>query len=235
MDKSEASMLARIQLLEGLSERDLKKIAGQCQWRRYAPDQQILDRDSTSTDVYFVIEGEVRIVNYSLAGREVQLASFAPGDYFGDLAAIDGLPRSASVHAVSDTLVAVIGGDDFLAILQRHGAVALYVLRGLARVIRNCDDRIMDLSTLSAFQRVYGEILRRAKPHNEVPGQWIVRSYPPEREIASRAGTTRETVARAVSQLRQAGLVRRKDQNLLINDRDKIVALVESYRAISGA
>ena len=131
--------------------------------------------------------------------------------------------------------MAIISGDDFLAILQRHGAAAIYVLRRLARIVRACDDRIMDLSTLSAYQRVYGEILRRAKPDKVVPGQWIVRPYPPEREIASRASTTRETVARAVSQLRQSGLVLRKDRNLYIKDRDKIDALVEKYRAMSGA
>lgn len=234
LDTSEISLLAQLHLLEGLSEKDLKKIAGQCEWRRYPPDQLILDRDSDSTDVYFVMEGDVRIVNFSIAGREVQLATLSPGDYFGDLSAIDGLPRSASVNAATETLVAVISGDDFLAILQRHSTVAMYVLRRLARIIRACDDRIMDLSTLSAYQRVYGEILRRAKPDKSVAGQWIVRPYPAEREIASRAGTTRETVARAVSQLRQSGLVLRKDRNLYIKDRDKIVALVEKYLAISG-
>lgn len=234
MATSEASKLAQLHVLEGLSEKDLKRIARQCTWRRFAPDQQILDRDSTSTDVYFVIEGEVRIVNYSIAGREVQLAAFTPGDYFGDLAAIDGLPRSASVNAARDTLVAVISGDDFLAILERHGSAAIYVLRRLARIIRACDDRIMDLSTLSAYQRVYGEILRRAKPDKNVPGQWVVRPYPPEREIASRAGTTRETVARAVSQLRQSDIVIRKDRNLYIRNRAKIVELVEKYRAVAG-
>ncbi len=82
--------------------------------------------------------------------------------------------------------------------------------------------------------RVYGEILRRAKPDEAVAGQWIVRPYPPEREIASRAGTTRETVARAVGQLRQAGLVLRKDRNLYLKDRDKVIELAEKYRALSG-
>ena len=231
MEKSKESMLAHILVLEGIGDKERKKIAGQCQWRQFVAEEQILDRDSGSSDVYFVIDGEVRVVNYSMAGREVQFASFRPGDYFGDLAAIDGLPRSASVNAVRDTTVAVIKGADFLAMLQRNSSAAMHVLNRLALIVRACDDRIMDLSTLSAYQRVYVEILRRAKPDKVVPGQWIVRPYPPEREIASRAGTTRETVARAVSQLRQAGLVLRKDRNLYIRDRDKIVALVENYRA----
>ncbi|NQU73032.1 MAG: Crp/Fnr family transcriptional regulator [Rhodospirillales bacterium] len=228
-------MLAHIHVLEGVGEKERKKIAGQCQWRQFVAEEQILDRDSSSSDVYFVVDGEVRVVNYSIAGREVQFASFRPGDHFGDLAAIDGLPRSATVNAVRDTTVAVIKGVDFLAMLQRNSMAAMHVLNRLALIVRACDDRIMDLSTLSAYQRVYVEILRRAKPDKVVPDQWIVRPYPPEREIASRAGTTRETVARAVSQLRQAGLVLRKDRNLYIKDRDKITDLVENYRAASSS
>jgi CRP-like cAMP-binding protein len=234
MEKSDASILARIHVLQGQSEKELEKLTGLCDWRRFDPDQLILDRDSTSTDVYFVIEGEVRVVNYSFLGREVQFATFKSGDYFGELAAIDGLPRSASVTAIGDTLVAVLSGDEFIAVLQRDGAAAMTVLRGLAGIIRNSDDRIMDLSMLSAFQRVYSELLRRAKPDKAVPGQWILRPYPPERDIASRAGTTSETVSRAVSQLRQAGLAQRKTLNLYIKNPDQIRALIERYRTISG-
>jgi CRP-like cAMP-binding protein len=136
---------------------------------------------------------------------------------------------------LSDTLVAVISGKEFMSILLRHGPAAVNVLRGLAQIIRDGDDWIMDLSTLSAFQRVFGENLRRAKPDKAVPGQWIIWPFPPERDIASCAGTTRETVARAVSELRKAGLAQRKNLNFYIQDRDKIVALVDRYRTISKA
>jgi CRP/FNR family transcriptional regulator, cyclic AMP receptor protein len=235
MNKSEASILAQIHIFAGLGEKELSKITKQCDWRRFDPEQMILDRDSPSTDVYFVLEGEVRIINYSILGREVQFATLQPGEYFGDLAAIDSLPRSASVTATCDTLVAVISGKNFLAILERHSSAALHVLRGLARIVRDSDDRIMDLSTLSAYQRVYGEILKRAKPDKSNPGQWILRPYPSDREIARLAGTTQDTVARAISELRQAGLAQRKNLNLYINDRDKIAALIERYRIISGS
>lgn len=235
MEKPEASILARMHILDGLSENELTRITDQCDWRRYDRDQLILDRDSTSTDVYFVLEGEVRVVNYSVLGREVRFATFQPGEYFGELAAIDDLPRSASVHATGDTLVAVISGEKFRAILARHSNTAMHVMRRLARFVRDSDDRIMDLSTLSAFQRVYSEILKRAKADKSSPGQWILRPYPSDREIASRAGVTQDTVARAIVQLRQAGLAKRKNLNLHIRDRDKINSLIERYRIISGA
>ncbi len=225
--------LAGINILAGLDPAELRQIEGLCSWRRFPTDQLILDRESTSTDVYFVVAGEVRIVNFSLAGREIEFAAVHAGDYFGDLAAIDGLPRSAAVSSASETLVAIMGGTHFLDILERHGAVALRVLRRLTQIIRACDDRIMDLSTLSAYQRVYSDLLRMAVPDAVVAGQWIVRPYPPEREIASRASTTRETVARAMGQLRQLKMVLRKGRNLYLLDRPRLEALVARYKAIA--
>ena len=92
----------------------------------------------------------------------------------------------------------------------------------------------MDLSILNAFQRVYSEVLRLAVPDAGVSTQWIVRPYPPEREIASRAATTRETVARAMGQLGKAELVKRKGRNLYIFDRPKIEAIIANYRNTSS-
>jgi CRP-like cAMP-binding protein len=233
MQDTATAALAGVAMFAGLERADLDSIERACRWVRYSADQLILDRDSTSTDVYFVVEGEVRIVAYSAAGREIQFAIVGAGDYFGDLAAIDGLPRSASVTAATAALLASVSGEEFLGILERHSSVALHVLRRLARIIRSCDERIIDLTTLSAFQRVYSELLRMAVPDAAVADQWVIRPYPPEREIASRTSTSRETVARAVGQLRQANLVLRKGRNLFILDRPRIEALVESYRSAS--
>ena len=80
MNKSDASILARIRILKGLSEKELDKITGRCDRHRYDPVQVILDRDSASTDVYFVLESEVQVVNYSILGRENQFATFGRGD-----------------------------------------------------------------------------------------------------------------------------------------------------------
>ena len=222
--------LSGILVFEGLAEMEREEIERRCQWRQYRAEQQIIDRESGTTDVYFVIEGEVRVVNYALSGREIQIAAIPAGDLFGELAAIDGLPRSATVTATRDTLIAVLPAISFRSVLERHSRVAVQFIERLARIIRTCDERIMDLSTLSAFQRVYSELLRMAKPDPVDSGRWIVHPYPPEREIASRASTTRETVARAVGQLRETGLVKRKERNLYILDRERIERIIASYK-----
>jgi CRP-like cAMP-binding protein len=224
--------LSEFGLFEGLDDALRRRIEERCRWRRYRPGQIIVDRDSTSREVFFVAEGLVRVVNYTMSGREVAFADVGVGEYFGELAAIDGLPRAAGVRAVTECLIGVLPADAFLELLRSNAQVAFRILERLVHVIRSCDDRIMDLATLGAMQRVYAELLRVAVPDVAVAGLWVLRPCPTEREIASRAGTARETVARAIRQLRQAGLVRRKDRKLYIMDRRRLETIT---RALGSA
>jgi CRP-like cAMP-binding protein len=153
------------------------------------------------------------------------------GDCFGELAAIDSRPRSASVVAREPSLIAILDSQPFVDLLQRRGEVTFQVLRRMITMVRSGDVRIMELSTLAATHRVYAEILRMAVPDAAVSGLWVVRPLPPLREVASRVSTTRETVARALSQLYPSGVVRRKGRNLYLMDREKLEQLVKSLQA----
>lgn len=227
MDDAAAHTLAGIALFEGLDDGERRGIDKWCQWRRYKARQTVFDRESTSREVFFVVQGTVRVVNYTLSGREIAFATLFTGEYFGELAAIDALPRTASVLAIEDTLLAFLPADIFLDLLHRRGEIAFRVLERLVGVVRESTERIMDLSTLGAMQRVYVEILRLAVPDAASPDLWIIRPVPPEREIAGRTSTARETVARALSQLRQGGIVRRKGRNLYILDKARLEKIVE--------
>src|SRR5262249_54879742 len=145
--------LANFGLLEGVNEASRRNVEERCRWRRYKPGQVIVDRDSTSREVFFVAEGAVRVVNYPLSGRAVAFADVGVGEYFGELAAIDGLPRTAGVRAITESLIGVLPGDAFLELLRTDAHVAFRILERLVHVVRSCDDRIMDLATLGAMQR----------------------------------------------------------------------------------
>ena len=227
MDDTETNTLAGIALFEELDEGERGRIEGRCQWRQYKARQTVFDRESTNREIFFVVQGTVRVVNYTLSGREIAFAILVAGEYFGELAAIDALPRTASVQAIEDSLLAFLPADVFLDLLHRHGEIAYHVLERLVGVVRKTTERIMDLSTLGAIQRVYAEILRLAVPDAASPDLWILRPVPSGREIAGRTSTTRETVARALSQLRQGGIVRRKGRNLYILDRARLEKIVE--------
>ncbi len=194
----------------------------------------MLKRGSESREVLFVIDGAVNILDVSLSGREVTYATLRAGDCFGELAAIDGQPRSASVVATEKTLVAALASEQFLDLLKEHAGVTFKVLQRLTGMVRMGDVRIMEISTLPAAQRVYAEILRMAKPDVTVPDRWVIYPLPPLREIANRISTTRETVARALSQLYPTGLIRRKGKSLYILDRDQFERMLTTLKQEGG-
>jgi CRP-like cAMP-binding protein len=226
--------LAGVTLFEGLDEAARRRLESRCTWRRYGAGETVLERGSESREVLFIVAGSVNILNISLTGREVAYARLYAGDCFGELAAIDGKPRSATVVAAEATLVGVLPSARFIELLRGHAEVTFTLLQRLTGMVRMGDVRIMELSTLAATQRVYAEILRMARPDAAVPSLWVVHPLPPLREIASRISTTRETVARALSQLYPTGLVRRKGKSLYIPDRDKFEATLTALQREGG-
>jgi CRP-like cAMP-binding protein len=219
--------LGMTSLLSGLDHAGLAKVESACTFRTAKEGELLLNRDSDSRDVFFVLRGRVRIVNYSNTGREIAFALAGPGDYFGELAAIDGKPRSATVVALDECRLATLPPQAFRETLERHPQVALHVLEKLARIVRTCDDRIMDLATLSAYQRVYAEVLKACRPDPVRNGSWIVYPLPTQAQIAAQASTTRETVARVLSQLALDGVADRKSKTLYIRDMAKLKGLCE--------
>jgi len=232
---AENRTLAGIRLLEGLDEAELRRLEGRCRWRRFKTGETVIERGSETRDVHFIVAGAVNIVNFSLSGREVTYATLRAGDCVGELSAIDGEPRSATVVAAEPSLLASLAAKDFLDLLQHRVEVTFRILERLAKMVRGGDIRIMELSTLAATQRVFAELLRMAEPDTAVPGLWVIHPLPPLREIASRVSTTRETVARALSQLYPSGLIRRKGRSLYIMNRASFKDLLDKMQMEGGA
>ncbi len=220
--------LAGIELLSDLSPDQVADFEKRCRWRSYRAREQILDRESGGTDVYFVVEGKVQILNYSRTGREVAFAEVAPGGYFGELSALDRRKRSAAAIAVTDTTLASMSTGMFKKLLLEHPKVALVILLHLAGMVRNADARIMDLSTVSAINRVHAEILRLAKPAEPGGNVGLIRPIPIHADIASRASTTRETVSRVLSNLGRVRIVERAGGTLKVLDLERLANLIDT-------
>jgi CRP-like cAMP-binding protein len=176
------------------------------------------------------VRGRVRVVNYSVSGREITFDELASGSYFGELAAIDGAPRSANVIAVEDTLILALPRGAFLDAISQHPAVAARVMRRLASIVRSANERIMDLSTLAAQNRVQAELLRQAQGRERRANAAIIAPIPVHSDIASRVSTTRETVARVMNDLARKGIVERRKGALVIHDMRRLESLVEDVR-----
>jgi CRP-like cAMP-binding protein len=222
--------LAGISLLRELPQTVRHELEQRCRWRSIVAQQQIIDRQSTSKDVYFVVEGSVRVVNYSLSGREITFDDIVAGGHFGEMSAIDGEPRSATIEALENTTVAILSAEAFIAVLQENPDLALTLMVRMSAIIRRATERIMDLSTLGANNRVYAEILRLAKDDVRDNNTAVIRPIPIHGDIASRVSTTRETVARVFGELSRRDLVRRESNALRILDMDRLTEMVEQFQ-----
>ncbi|MBP6011174.1 MAG: Crp/Fnr family transcriptional regulator [Alphaproteobacteria bacterium] len=214
-------------MLAPLDRAAIAKLEGQCAWKVVHANEPIVSRDSDSRDVFFVVKGRCRIVNFSPSGREVAYAIAGPGEYFGEMAAIDGLPRSATVVALEDCVLGAVTPQTFRDLIEQYPKVGLVIMEKLVRIVRTSDDRIMDLATLSAYQRVYSELLKLIKPDPVRQGSWLIYPLPTQAQIAAQASTTRETVARVLSHLSSDGIAERKSKTLYVRQVERLKQLCD--------
>ena len=217
-----------IAVLDELGTAERVSLERECIWRRYREGERLFERGSSSNEVFFIVEGSVRIVSSSATGRDVSFARAGAGEVIGEMAAIDGLPRSASVSAAEDSLVAVLPATRFVALIKQNGEIAVKLLRRLSAMVRHTGARVVELSSLDATNRVYAQLLQLAKPDIASPDLWTVNPLPPLRELAASAGTTRELVNSALNRLYPRNLVRRRGNTLYLLDKLALESIVRT-------
>lgn len=222
--------LAGIRLLRDIPEAERKAIEERCGYRRYAPGEVLVARFSAGTAVYFILSGTARVVHYLPGEDEITIATVTAGDTVGEIAAIDGLGRSATIIADEDLTVAELPRADFRDLVVRHGEVAFALLYSWASIIRELDDKFSYVSTISPDQRVYSQLIRLARQDTPGEQRWSVRDLPSHEEIAEWAQTSRESVAAAIAELYRRGIAERRHKTLVIHDYPSLKALVMSGR-----
>src|SRR5919199_2854214 len=120
--------LAAVDIRAGLSEDDLGEIGRRMRHRRWPAGHPFVGHRDESQDVYFVLDGKVRVTIFSESGREVSFRDLEAGTTFGELAAIDRKPRSANVVALTDVLVGSVPANEFMALMRQYPSVAEAVL-----------------------------------------------------------------------------------------------------------
>lgn len=231
MAEEQSHTLDGIPLLSSLTKSERLELARQCRFKRFTAGEHIIDVQADGRDVHFVLEGTVRVVNYSPTGREVTLDDIGPGGYFGELAAIDGGPRSAFVMPQGGMAVtAAMPSPVFLTLLARKPLIGLDIMRRLARMVRQSDNRIMDLSTLGAQHRIQAELMRQASAISGDGRTATISPIPLHADLASRVSTTRETVARVLNDLARDGIIERRKNALVVHDLPRLTAMVEDMR-----
>ncbi len=198
---------------------------------QYRAGQVILGAEETTLDVLFLLEGGVRVANFSDKGREVSFSSIDEGDCFGEFAVIDGAPRSASVVALGDCRVARLSDMQFLQLLHDHPDMCLSLMRNLVEKLRELTRRVSDFTALRADDRIRQEVVRLFQGAIKDDGSAKLDKPPTQSELAALVFTNREAVAREIGRMKKAGLVERHGRGLFTQSVDALERYQETLQA----
>jgi CRP/FNR family transcriptional regulator, cyclic AMP receptor protein len=216
-DKAEDG-LARLPFLQGADPGALSAAAPLALWLNVAPGALVLDFGDTTNDVFFVAEGSVRVLVRTPLGQEVILGDLGPGDVFGEMAAIDGAPRSANVTALHAARLCRMPAAAFLEVALRSPPVAMRLMRILTARLRLQDERLFEHVVLPVRYRLASELLRLSRPRDaRGAGGHVVSPPPPQHVLAARVGARRETISLMLTELAREGLVEVSSRGIVLS------------------
>ncbi|MEN3038753.1 MAG: Crp/Fnr family transcriptional regulator [Candidatus Kryptonium sp.] len=217
------SFLRNVSIFEELPERDLEKIANLGTRKTFTKGNVILMEDEIGSALFIIINGKVKVSRLDETGREVILSILGPGEVFGEMSLLDGMKRSATVSAITDTEVLIIYRDDFLNLLNKYPQIAISLLRELAQRLRKADMQIKSLSLKDAEGRIGCVLIMLADDLGKMyKGKVIVEEIPTQQDLANMAGTSRETVSRILSKFEKQGLIKVEGRTLMILEYEKM-------------
>jgi CRP/FNR family cyclic AMP-dependent transcriptional regulator len=224
------SLLAVITEFRALQPADLDAIGRRCQWRKATAGEVVLQYQDDGDNIFFIIDGTIRLTHYSRSGHEVILGELSAGDMFGELAAIDGQRRSATGVARSDTLLAVMPAAAFLDLIRTNHPIAMATLRRLSGQVRRLTERVFDFSTLAVRNRIHAALLQLAKESVSGSNQAIITPAPTHIDLANMISTHREAVTRELNELVREQLIRREEHSIIILDIARLRRMVHAVR-----
>jgi len=188
----------------------------------YHKNEVILLEEEAGTALFVIIKGKVKVSRNSNDGREVILTILSESDFFGEMAILDGLTRSATVTALEESELFLIQRNDFLNLLYVHPEVSITLLQELTRRLRNADMKIKALSLKDAEGKVATVILQLADEIGKIKhGIVELEKLPLQQDLANMAGTSRETISRTLHSFAKKGYVEMDGSKLRILDYEK--------------
>jgi CRP/FNR family cyclic AMP-dependent transcriptional regulator len=237
MDKEAGNtgLLRSIALFASLPDDELARIDRLCRWRNCRPRQQIIDHLDGTSDCFVIAAGTVRVVINSSAGKEITFRDMGVGEVVGELSALDGRPRPASVVALTDSRVGRLSSDSLWGILRRNPDAAATVILRLVALVRDLSDRVVAFGTLPVGTRVRAELLRLARTVGVRENRAVILRAPTHAEFASIVAARREAVTHEFARLAEAGVVIRRGRDVIVTDVAALQNSVEAFLNIATA
>lgn len=190
------------------------------------PGQLLLSAGTRSDDVYLVRSGTIRVTLYSGDGREVIIRDQGRGNFFGELAAVDGGRRSTSIVAVAQSQLLVVPAAQFRSMIAATPESALWFAAHLVERVRSLTERVFELSTLNVRSRLHSQLLRLCADAGVNDNHAVLDPAPTHDVLATMIGTHREAVTRELAYLSSVGVVALARKRIEVRDVAAVASMV---------
>ena len=216
--------LKTLSFLGGLPDAVLDQLAGRAHVKRYGKGETIVARDDAGESLMLLLGGRAKISNITSDAREIVLNFLGKGDVIGEIAILDGAPRTANAVAIEDTEALVLYRRDLLPVLLKNPDAMLELIQILCEKLR-ATSAIIEENSLPMAARAAAGLLRLAEQHGRViKGGTLIDLKLPQRDLGSYLGLSRENVSRQLGLFRDIGLLRIEGAEIVILDRDALRA-----------
>ena len=218
--------LRKIPLLSNLTVAEMGQVMADLRIRTYAKRDVVLQKGASGDSLLFLLSGQLQVIDVTEDGRAIGLRMLVPGDFFGEIAVINGTTRSASVVALSTVLVALLPRNTALHLFSHSPSVANQMLRFLAEKVQRDSKFRALLSIHNTAKRIYTFLdLLKEKKEGDIE---VVENLPTHQDIANMINTSRETVTRTLLTLVQQGIIEKGTHRLIIVDPAALQKLAQS-------
>ena len=208
-------LLRNVPLFAMLQESQISLLTSVVSRRSFARGTTIMAAGDVTDSLYLVISGRLKVMMSDDEGREVILSMLGPNEYFGEMGLIDDSTRSASVISLEACELLVLSKRDFRKCLSENFEMAMTVMRGLVKRLREADRKIGSL----ALMDVYGRVARLLLEMSEmIAGQHVVTRKIAKQDIAKMIGASREMVSRVMKDLQVGGYIDVRGNSIYLRD-----------------
>jgi CRP/FNR family cyclic AMP-dependent transcriptional regulator len=217
------SAIKQMPFFAGLTDDELGAMTRDLLRRQFRDGEAIFQQGDPGQMLYLVESGQVRIYVQDEEGQEISVTLCGPGDLFGELAVIDGLPRSASAVAMNSTVVYILSRDRFREHMRRSPQLALNFMKMLSVRVRYSTQQVSSLTLLDTPGRLARKLLELAKDHGQVEPTGVrINLTLTQSDLASLIGATRESVNKALGGFRRQGLILTQPGHIVIVEPDAL-------------
>lgn len=216
-------LLKTQQLFKNLNDEFLEELRHHIRFQEFRKNEYILHKGAPGDSLLLLFTGRLQIISLSEEGKEVGLNFIEAGDYFGEIAIIDGGPRSAAVIANTTSVVGFLPKAQALKLFHNNPIIAERILTRLCQIIRQETQYRANLGSSKAYTRIYSVLfsntaLRQPEVTKTTPKAMSIENLPNQQSIAMMANVSRETVSRALQALIKAGVIQKDTKRLIIRN-----------------